>query len=525
MEHGIISFGKKAFYNVDMNYVSPLLDSITDSETLRIWKKALQELGLDSDDHGLKPENLFALMKDAFEKKLACKLDVAIERKYIASIDGKTPVPHDDSSRIFACNGIVYLDELMISILFEYVANYYIWARYGDEVFHFCFPYALNSLNYCCRQGFLNSDKNKSKLSSMLMEYCDDVAINFIADLYWSILAFAFCHELAHICLGHTDTIRRKSPEELMQDELSADAMGYDIFLSIIDGKIEGLDSPFLACFHDYLYAAPMILFLFYEDLYYMEYWLFGESIEIGYHPPLDMRIQHLLKISEDEQYQFDTVEGNVVLNNYWDTSDKFREELFYKLKNGKLEHIVQKGKIPMDSTGYKEALALDTSLRSQMRSLANEHGVDPDKMVGLYDIATKIEMHDADNLLHFVWSKENSVYSSKPYNIIFRLKASLIAIVDNTLSLSIPSNETETIMLLLRVLLILGVLSTAEINEEQAKVLSECHRSNAYCIPIDEEIILGRTGASHKTIDELCELKCIELQEGKIWLKEEIWL
>ena len=525
MKHGIVSFGGKACFELGPNSVSPLLASVKDSETLRIWKEAIQELGLDPDDHGLKPEHLFALIKDAFEKKLKCKLDVVIDRKYIASIDGETPIPHDDSSRIFASNGIVYLDELMISILFEYVATYYIWARFEDEVFHFCFPYALNSLNYCCRQGFLNSDKNKAKLSSILKKYCDAVAINVIADLYWSILSFAFCHELAHICLGHTDMSKQKNSEELWQDELSADALGYDIFLSIIDGKIKALDSPFLTCFHDYLYAAPMILFLFYEDLYYMEYWLFGESVESDCHPPLDMRIQRLLEISEDEQYQFDTVEGNIVLNNYWDTSEKFRLELFYKLKNGKLEHVAQKGKIPMDNAGYKEALAFDTSLRSQMREMANEYGVDPAQMVGLYDIATRVEMHDEGTLMHFVWSKGDSVYSSKPYNMIFRLRASLIAIIDNALSLSIPSNETETIMFMLRILLKVGMFSTVKINEAQVKVLAECHRSNAYYKPIDEEIILKRTGVPPETIDDLCRLRCIELQDGRIWLKEEIWL
>lgn len=235
MKYGIVSCGDKAYFRIDTNDGSLLIDSPEDSETIAIWKSALNELGLDPDDHGLKPEHLFDLVKSAFEKKLDCKLNVAVDRKYIASFDGKSPIPHDYSSRIFAGNGIVYLDELMVSILFEYVANYYIWARYGDEVFSFCFPYALNTMNYCCRQGFLSSDKNKAELSKTIKDYCDDVAIDFIADLYWSILAFAFCHELAHIYLGHVNGIREKIKEEQRRDELAADALGYDVFLSIID--------------------------------------------------------------------------------------------------------------------------------------------------------------------------------------------------------------------------------------------------------------------------------------------------
>lgn len=400
MKFGIVSSGNNAYFRIDANTMSPLIDNSGDSKTLAIWKSTLTELGLDPDDHELKPEHLFDLVKAAFEKRLCCRLDVAIDRRYIASFDGESPVRHDESSRIFAGKGVVYLDELMVSILFEYVANYYIWARYGDEVFSFCFPYALNTLNYCCRQGLLNSDKNKAELSKTIQKYCDDVAVEFIADLYWSILAFAFCHELAHIYLGHLNEIREKSGEELCQDEFSADALGYDVFLSIIDGGVNGIESPFLACFHDYLYAAPMILFLFYQDLYFMEYWLFGESIAFDDHPPFDERIKQLLDISEEEQYKFDTTEGNVVLNNYWDMSDRFRLELFYKLKNGKLGHVAQKGKIPMDNTiSYKEAIAFDNRMRDEMRELAKEQGFDPNEVVGLYDIATRVEKHDENAL------------------------------------------------------------------------------------------------------------------------------
>ena len=310
-------------------------------------------------------------------------------------------------------------------------------------------------LNYCCRQGFLSSDKNKAELSKTIKEYCDDVAINFIADLYWSILAFAFCHELAHIYLGHVNDIREKAKEEQRRDELAADALGYDVFLSIIDGSIPGLASPFLACFYDYLYAAPMILFLFYQDLYFMEYWLFGESIVFDDHPPFDERIKQLLDISEEEQYKFDTTEGNVVLNNYWDMSDRFRIELFYKLKNGKLGHVAQKGKIPMDNTfSYKEAISFDNQMRDEMRGMASTQGLDPNKVVGLYDIATRVEKHDENALMHFIWNKRDSVYSTKPYNVIFRLQAALIAVIDEGLSLSVPEGKIETIMLVLRMLL-----------------------------------------------------------------------
>lgn len=526
MKYSIVSCSNKAYFQIDAKTASPLIKSPENSETLAIWKNALRALGFDPDDHGLKPDHLFVLVKTAFEKKLKIKLDVTLERNYIASFDGTAPVKHDDSSRIFAGNKIVYLDELMRAILFDYVANYYIWARYGKEVFGFCFPYALNTLNYCCRQGFLNTDRNRAELTKAIKKHCDDVAVELITDLYWSIIAFAFCHELAHISLGHVNKGKEKSFAELRQDEFSADSLGYDVFLSIIDGTIEGLESPFLACFHDYLYVAPMVLFLFYRDLYYMDYWLFGETIQYNDHPTFFERINQLLELSEDEKYKFDTEEGNEVLKNYWNISDYFCTELLYKLANGKLSHVVQKGRIPMDNTvASKEAFSFDNHMRNEIKHMAKDLGLDPNKLAGLYDIAARVELHDENSLMHFVWNKQNSAYSLKPFNVTFRMRAALIAVIDESLSFSVPENKTETIMLVLRVLLKLLVSCTVEITEDQAKVLNECHIKNAYKIPIKEEILLELTGVSRKTIDELCELKCIELIDGKVWLIEEIWL
>ena len=525
MKYGIVSSGDKAYFLVDTRTTTPLIKSPENSETLAIWKDTIRAFGFDPDDHGLKPDHLFELIKTAFEKKLNIKLDIALIRSFVASFDGSTPVKHDESSRIFAGNKIVYLDELMRSILFEYVANYYIWARHGDEVFGFCFPYALNTLNYCCRQGFLNSDRNKAELSKAIRKYCNDVAVEFITDLYWSIIAFAFCHELAHIFLGHVNKDREKAFAELRQDEFSADALGYDVFLSIIDGTIEGLESPFLKCFHDYLYAAPMVLFLFYRDLYYMNYWLFNETMQYDDHPTFNERINQLLIISENEKYKFDTEEGNVVLDNYWDISDNFCTELLYKLANGKLSHVIQKGRTSMDNSAIKEAFAFDNHMRNEVRYMAKDLGLDSNKLVGFYDIAARVELHDEDSIVHFVWSKRDSVYSSKPYNVIFRMRAALIVVIDEGLSFSVPENQTQTIMLVLRLLLKLLSNCTIKITEDQVKVLKECHINNAYRTPIEEETLLELTGVSRKTIDELCELKCIELIEGKVWLIEEIWL
>lgn len=525
MKYGITSYGDKAYYPVNSFVSSSLIETAENSKTLRIWKETLSELGFNTDTHGVSPDMLFSFVKDAFENRYNCKIDVKFDRKYIASFNGDSPIMHDKSSRIFSDGAIVYIDELMVSILFEYVANYYLWSRFGDKVFSFCFPYAVNSLNYCCRQGYINSDKNKSRLMKMLRQYGDDVAVSFITDLYWSILAFAFSHELAHVYLGHTRSTGLLEHEKVKEHEYKADAIGYDVYLSIVDGKIGDPASPFHLCFHDYLYSAPIILFLFYEDLYFMEYWVFGEEIR-GDHPPFSSRIERLIEISENERFSFDTMAGNDVLNSFWDVSDEFKNQLFLKLKNGKLSHVVQKGKIHMtNNPGYYEALTFDTQMRKNMEDLANHNNVDAKKVIGLYDIVSRIEIKDDTSLKHFVYSSKDSVYSIKPYNVVLRLRAGLIAIVDEGLSLTISENTEETIILLLKMLIKLTMITKITITEDQAKVLKECHENNAYLMPIEEKHLLEVTGVSEKTIDDLCNMKCIELVNGEVWLKEQIYL
>ena len=105
----------------------------------------------------------------------------------------------------------------------------------------------------------------------------------------------------------------------------------------------ENSDDPFAGIFHDYLYTAPMILFQFYEDTYFLSYWLFGERAGNS-HPPLHERFRALLKISERPRYAFETREGNILLNNYMDVSDWFREQLVLKLQRGKLHQFIQGG-------------------------------------------------------------------------------------------------------------------------------------------------------------------------------------
>lgn len=524
--HHLISAGQHVFLPIDGTFENPLFDHLEDSKSQQLWIEMLKEGGIYAESNDVDINALFEYVKFGFESVFNYRPDAFFISQYIAANNGEMAVRHDQASRAFTTGSLVYIDKLMVNVLLEYTANHYLWARFGNDVFPFCFKYTLKILDACCRQGYLNSDESLCELLSQFKDKGDAKAYTFIADLYWCIIAFIMCHELAHI---YIDDISKKENKPItdIEAETLADEYGYKVFLHLIESMNSHTDSPYATVFQDYLYAAPMILFLFYEDLYFMENWIYGERISLGEHSSFSSRLSRLLDLSREWDIQIDLSEGDAVLASYWNISDLFREELVYKLKNGKLAEVMQKGYCNMKNTsGYEQALQFDMSIQQQLNTLAANLGINPGKMIGLYNIAVKYDVLDSEVADHsLVHTANGKVVSTKPYNLRFRLAASLSAVIDTGITLFAPGQIILTIMQLINILITLVSESSIEISEEQAKVLLECYRLNTMHSPVNEDQILTAVGASHKTVDELCRLKCIELVDGKIKLVEEIIL
>lgn len=524
--HHLISAGQHVFLPIDGTFENPLFDHLEDSKSQQLWIEMLKEEGIYAESNDVDINALFEYVKLGFESVFNYRPDAFFISQYIAANNGEMAVRHDQASRAFTTGSLVYIDKLMVNVLLEYTANHYLWARFGNDVFPFCFKYTLKILDACCRQGYLNSDESLCELLSQFKDKGDAKAYTFIADLYWCIIAFIMCHELAHI---YIDDISKKENKPItdIEAETLADEYGYKVFLHLIESMNSHTDSPYATVFQDYLYAAPMILFLFYEDLYFMENWIYGERISLGEHSSFSSRLSRLLDLSREWDIQIDLSEGDAVLASYWNISDLFREELVYKLKNGKLTEVMQKGYCNMKNTsGYEQALQFDMSIQQQLNTLAANLGINPGKMIGLYNIAVKYDVLDSEVADHsLVHTANGKVVSTKPYNLRFRLAASLSAVIDTGITLFAPGQIILTIMQLINILITLVSESSIEISEEQAKVLLECYRLNTMHSPVNEDQILTAVGASHKTVDELCRLKCIELVDGKIKLVEEIIL
>lgn len=521
----LVVFGEhyeKAFYPLETSEPQNLLSSTQETRAESLWIKALEENGFQLPVQRVDTKDLFNLVKSAFEHKYQCSICADFASMYIASSDRRIPVRHNDASRAFLAGKVVYVDRLLTHYLFEYVANYYIWSRFYEDkkIYAFCFQYAINSLDKCYRQGYLNSDINVASLIKMIKEKCDDVGLQFIADMYWSVLAFAMCHELAHAYMAE----KRIEQDDPSSDELYADRIGYEVYLSIIDNQISGLASPFLTVFHDYLYAAPIVLFLFYEDLYFMSNWLYGEKPSADTHPTFAARKEQLLNISESEDYKFDTVQGNDVLHAFWEISDQFREELFYKLKNGKLSKLIQGGYMDMrNQSGSDNALAFDLQIQKELQDLAQRDHIDNGKLLGLYNIAveyTVLGNVSGQDLVHT--KADGKVVSTKGYNVRFRLVHALAAIIDIGVSLS-DGTSWKTVAVLLKILLTVTDMIEVELTDAHAKVLETCFKLGASMREIPEQDILEGAGADTGVIDDLVKLHCISLDEGKIRLIETI--
>jgi len=467
-------------------------------------------------------KDLFEFIKSIFEQQKHVHLDIEFERGYIASLDGTMPIRADEASRLFSSRKEIYVDELILAALFEYVATYYLWARdyEDDNVFAFCFKYTLFLLNYTNRLGILTDDDRKAQLVAQIVTRYNENGINLIADLYWSCLAFAFCHEIAHIYLKHLEN-KQNDP---WKDEFEADAVGYEIYLQIIEMAKEDVNIPFSGVFHDYLYIAPNILFQFYSDTYFMSYWLFGEKAGNS-HPPLEDRSRRLLEICQQPQFTFETKEGNILLNNYLDVSDWFREQLIIKLQKGKIDILVQEGFAFMLKPGYDEAIQFQKNKCNDLLEKIKKYGFDNNQVIGLWDTAVDIELLNEPSSTSFVWSYRGKTYSTKAFNVRFCLNKVLKSVLEFGGSFSVPDSKVKTVFTALLILDSLLEISTLELCDDHAKMLIKCHDLQLDIHTISEDELLRVTGMTNTVITDLCKLGCIELSEGMIRLKENIFI
>ena len=71
------------------------------------------------------------------------------------------------------------------------------------EAMHQTIDGIVYTLEGCCRRGKLSEMDGQLSLQKLIADNLDDQEIVFIGDLYWCMLSFAMCHEIAHLYCEH----------------------------------------------------------------------------------------------------------------------------------------------------------------------------------------------------------------------------------------------------------------------------------------------------------------------------------
>lgn len=346
MKHGIISTGKYDIfraYELSYSFQNDLDDN---NEVKNAWAEKLAPRGFHTETNVDFLREIFRIVCDSFAEQYGERFNLNLREGYLTKAHSHESVRHNDEHRIYSNSRGVYVDLLMSSVLYDYAVTYYVWARYEgrSDIAAECFNQTLYNYDGCCRKGKFSGVDGSCHMIDLLGDNLQDQEIVFAADLYWCMLAFALCHEVAHIYLKHCDIQNDKEvcEADIRQQEYDADKAGYDIYLRLIMKYMHNTSDEISSIFQEYMYTAPMILLLFYHGLFYVDELLYDER-RLETHPDEEDRINKLLEISQSEGYDIDTVEGNILLSNYYLVSDAFCEKLKTKLQEGKLDELIRK--------------------------------------------------------------------------------------------------------------------------------------------------------------------------------------
>lgn len=524
MKHGLVSVsGYDFFSQYDLSFCD-LVDEADKLAVDKAWNALMGNRGfiLGQDIDVLR--ELFDLICSEFAATYGKERTISLREGYITKDRGQTPARHNEVSRIFSQSKSIYIDLLMSNVLFEYAAAFYLWARHpeNEDLVSRCFIHTLYTLEGCCRRGKLSEMDGQLSLQKLIADNLDDQEIVFIGDLYWCMLSFAMCHEIAHLYCEHGCP---RSTDDGYIQEFQADAVGYDVYLKLMIKNMHSTENVSSGVFREYLYTAPMILLLFYHDLFAMGYWMYGEVI-YDTHPVLKERIDKLLAISQDDKYEFDSSSGNVVLNCYYDISDKFLVELWYKLKNGKLSDIVRKGASSVTGKAFEDACAFDETICKKITEQAPSLGYDARRLIGLWNMSAQVSADSFGDNHGLVTAIVGKAYSIKGLNVIYNQKVLLESVIEMGLTIAKPGDIVETIRTALYIIYKIALIGTIEIKDVHAELLKACHINKAYAMPIKEDALLARVPkASSDDITELDRLGCIELVDGYVHLREKVVL
>lgn len=175
----------------------------------------------------------------------------------------------DDTLNMVQNENIIFINSVMISAFFSYIATqmYHADTLGNKEEDLFCYRYTLSILNYMCYGDFKLPIiiHNQESILALLEKFLDrSHLLNLTSDIYFSAMAFAIAHEIAHSYLKHI------GGKYSLQKEIDADTNAFKMYLNFCDYIQQNHNtSNFSECIQSHTYMAPMYLLEFYYVVYY----------------------------------------------------------------------------------------------------------------------------------------------------------------------------------------------------------------------------------------------------------------
>lgn len=264
-------------------------------------------------------------------------MELCILHNILSLIDSKTQIEY--ISRCFkdfqirAGKYYITEDEVFAFSIMSFVYSIFAIANApGDsEVFENSFKNIMVALDLQGRRLELGT-YSKEKILEILN--LPDNVIHTASDIYYSIWTFQIAHEIYHILCGEKNSISQ---------EIEADKFGYSTLIKLIEMQKKCELPTECTCFYEYTYLAPIILFEYFKLI---DLWkeLCGVKINKDEVHPSNGRREDFIFSWFDELVpdDFDTSEGNEILNNCLEVIDFVAENIKIKADSGKLDSIIK---------------------------------------------------------------------------------------------------------------------------------------------------------------------------------------
>lgn len=274
-------------------------------------------------------QQMFALVKKYFKKEYGYEGDgIILSNQYQHTINSY--IYDDYENPVF-----VHIDELFESTVISFLLAMFKWSKDFNnlEVYGKSFKFILYLLNDVCIFGEMQGIEANDELLELLSE--DLQILQLAEECYWAIVVFSIAHEVAHAYLASIGKkYTEKHPEK---EEYDADMIAYHIVLKIImeENKKE-------CVIEEHAYLAPMMYMNFFDLYYYTDLILYKSKFSDPLHPsPIDRR-DRLFAVVDKDEYDFDTINGNHLYGGFLDVYDEYKNQLFWKMKKGKLDKILR---------------------------------------------------------------------------------------------------------------------------------------------------------------------------------------